>query len=628
MSLITRRKPLLGRLAAALGIALGLAAGSPLAPALAQQQDEARRCPPGEFEGPESCSGRPLISSGARLALQTGPIALPEGHRSQGYSVNVVASVGSTPAESALEGRLPQGLHLEASGNIAGVPQETGVFQFTVTLSDPTTVPTRTSQSYLLRIVGPTTSRPRPDPRPEPKPQRQPQPRPEPYVKKTGEVTIVVYELTSADLSGLIAGPVSSQAVGAQPTGAGGAVAAGAPAANVAPGALGGAGAPATSASTSGAAAAPTPAPANTPTPSRSSRPPTAAQIANVPGAAARALGAPASVAKVAAVPANLARRANSLTAAFRPLRRRGGTSAPEPAPAPAPEPAPAPALPVVVARAPSQAVAELLQIIFSTRDLPVVSVLPAGFAARAGPLISTPFPTRNLFKAALDHAAANAGVRLSPALSEAVTAKARKAVPYSHATPLHWVSQDGCRCNSPPHGADDKIVYGFYPFWRSGPSGPEVMFSRFNRIGLLGAQLQPDGGWVYPSSPQNAADDWWDGLSPFAMTAQAHNVELDLVLQASDWSFLNNPQLNEQALRTLYEQSARKAMQLLDTPLRGRGLRALLAPVWGQPRYVFGGVTVMFEAPSANSTEYAKFTQFNDGFLRELVREMERRKR
>src|SRR5262249_44496836 len=120
----------------------------------------------------------------------------------------------------------------------------------------------------------------------------------------------------------------------------------------------------------------------------------------------------------------------------------------------------------------------------------------------------------------------------------------------------------------------------------------------------------------------------WCAGLSAFAMAAQSHGARLDLVFQGMDWSQLAD--LPPEVLVSRYESAAREAMGMLDTRLNGRGFRALLAKGWRAPQSLSAGATVMRAPPSheADSKTWAAYRVFYDGFLRELVRGMQQRKR
>jgi hypothetical protein len=200
----------------------------------------------------------------------------------------------------------------------------------------------------------------------------------------------------------------------------------------------------------------------------------------------------------------------------------------------------------------------------------------------------------------------------------------ARKQEKWVGVAPLHWQSTPGCGC-VPAHGKDAKVVYGVFPFWRSKAMGT-IDFNRFNRISFLGVQLTSQGGWLRPSA-QGDEDLWWASAESFAQTAHAHGAQLDLVLQAGDWGALANTPESE--IKTLSEAAARRALVLVDTPLTGFDafVQRLLAPWWRPQAHVFDGVTLMFQPlPEAHSAAAKNVDEFIDGFMLELVREMQKK--
>jgi len=292
---------------------------------------------------------------------------------------------------------------------------------------------------------------------------------------------------------------------------------------------------------------------------------------------------------------------------------------------------------------------------------------LPDNFSTAAQPIMNTPYPSRDLFIAAVMF---RTGVPADTA--GAIADYVRGRYNYAGAKAPAWAPEPHCFCSAFVNSPDDTIVYGFYPFWRSNGALP-FLFRRINRVGVIGAQLQPNGAWTFqdrdrPKSgaafqnngpwtyPSLAAGgeswcpefDWWDrvkqrvglvgaaskvptwcaGLSAFAAAAQDHGVRLDLVFQGMDWSQLAD--LTPDVLTSRYEGAAREAMGMLDIPLNGRGFRAFLASGWGQPRYVFDGATVMLDPPPHDADEktWKAYRAFYDGFLRELVRGMQIRQR
>jgi len=185
----------------------------------------------------------------------------------------------------------------------------------------------------------------------------------------------------------------------------------------------------------------------------------------------------------------------------------------------------------------------------------------------------------------------------------------------------LTWNATPGCNCTPP---GDGSMVYGFYPFWRA-PLAAGVDFSRFNRISLLGVQMNASGGWLQPNL---AGDEVWGGVtSRLADQAVEHGAEVDLVLRIADVATLRRL-----SGARLMDFSARGAVAIADTPLAGGRLwllplprpQTFLAWFWHSPRYAFGGVTVMLPAgmftdPAADGNALA------DEFITALIRAMQK---
>ena len=297
------------------------------------------------------------------------------------------------------------------------------------------------------------------------------------------------------------------------------------------------------------------------------------------------------------------------------PVLAAGAAAAP---PANVPPPPPPPPPPSVV-RSASEKVTIILPL-----DTPQSAAYPTALATRAKALVNVEYPSRDLFEHAL--AASYAPEILSRTQLEKVADAATEYRYFARAPKLNWAPEAGCGCAS-PIGLQNKTVYGFFPFWRSEEPPPAIVFSKVSRIGFLGVQLGNDGSWTRPSGYSAGVDLWWRQTSTFARAAQAHGARLDLVLQRSDWGFLTRMDAVERT--ALYESAARTAVGLADTRLRNRGAGMLLLPFWREPKYVFDGITVMFDyTKGASAEELDAYIHFHDGFIRELIREMQASKR
>src|SRR5688572_22661568 len=85
------------------------------------------------------------------LVLDTTTLA--SGTSGQQYSVLLAASGGTTPyLWSLLSGSLPTGITLSAAGLLAGPPSVTGVFPFTIRVTDSAGSPDTDDQAFVLTI--------------------------------------------------------------------------------------------------------------------------------------------------------------------------------------------------------------------------------------------------------------------------------------------------------------------------------------------------------------------------------------------------------------------------------------------------------------------------------------------
>lgn len=236
-------------------------------------------------------------------------------------------------------------------------------------------------------------------------------------------------------------------------------------------------------------------------------------------------------------------------------------------------------------------------------------------------PMVNREYPNLALFRASLqsylpDPSADRTQGRV------AIEARAAKSAVLAKSPALHWTGKGGCDCvhPTPPHG--DRIIYGFMPFWRSTPAtkdAPQIDFSLYDRIGLLGVQITTNGHWI---RPQSADGDWWRDASAFSRAAEAHGTHLDLVLQGADWSMLRGKSQEER--RILAETAAAAAVEATNGSLtdNGRFVRWFLWRMWGSPTHVFDGITVMFTPPQVAEDKQPFATFYND-FMIALIADL-----
>lgn len=86
--------------------------------------------------------------------ISISPATLPGGTGSQNYTESLSASGGTAPYSYAVSGSLPVGVTLTTGGVLTGVPEESGVFPFTVTATD--NLGFSGTQAYTLTVAAPT----------------------------------------------------------------------------------------------------------------------------------------------------------------------------------------------------------------------------------------------------------------------------------------------------------------------------------------------------------------------------------------------------------------------------------------------------------------------------------------
>ncbi|HEV2346502.1 MAG TPA: putative Ig domain-containing protein [Actinocrinis sp.] len=108
-------------------------------------------------------AGHPLRTATSQpLTLIVVPVltgtttSLPQAAVAQagGYSAQLTAAGGTGPYVWTLTGTLPPGLSLSATGQITGQPTQTGVFPFSVQMTDASSPPLTSTESLSITVVG------------------------------------------------------------------------------------------------------------------------------------------------------------------------------------------------------------------------------------------------------------------------------------------------------------------------------------------------------------------------------------------------------------------------------------------------------------------------------------------
>jgi len=144
------------------------------------------------------------------------------------------------------------------------------------------------------------------------------------------------------------------------------------------------------------------------------------------------------------------------------------------------------------------------------------------------------------LFKYALEHLFLDSKLDYRPFLDQ-ILAQAR-IVPDEKLNRLQ-LSGDGCGCS-----ADfSTLVYGFYPSWLAAADAEQVVdFSLFDRIGFYALSLNHQGGIDQPLQWSNRF-----GAADFINVAHKHWVDVDVVIQATDWQTWDSKRLMRAAVST-----------------------------------------------------------------------------
>ena len=211
----------------------------------------------------------------------------------------------------------------------------------------------------------------------------------------------------------------------------------------------------------------------------------------------------------------------------------------------------------------------------------------------------------------------------LSAEIKKVLVANAAQSHLLSEAKPVKWTS-DGCGCLD-----IDKTQqsYMIYPFWQADGKAPQaIRFSNINRIGLLGVQLNDSGGYDAPRELLKG-----DENEAFINTAQRFGTKVDLVLHRSEWSTLLDLKLSEQ--ERILERAAQEAVRLADVPKTDllTKIKRFLLPGWGEPEYLYDGITVFFDSASIQPTtpeSQEKFKNLHQSFIDKLISEMQKTRR
>jgi hypothetical protein len=222
----------------------------------------------------------------------------------------------------------------------------------------------------------------------------------------------------------------------------------------------------------------------------------------------------------------------------------------------------------------------------------------------------------------------------LPDALRQALLAKARKVYPLGEIKDydlnkgrlLAW-QEAPCACVEP---LDRDVIYGLYQPWHAKAEAPvpKIDFSALHRISVFGVQFDNQGNYqMFPDE-----DTWKRKTDAMSHMALRHGTRLDLVVHRAAWTALLAQKQPDP--RTVWTRAAENAVDLLDAK-RDAGfdnwqefarlgwVRPFLA--WNEPRHVFDGITVFFDAaPTGEDGKH--YRQFLSGYVEALMEAMRRR--
>lgn len=195
----------------------------------------------------------------------------------------------------------------------------------------------------------------------------------------------------------------------------------------------------------------------------------------------------------------------------------------------------------------------------------------------------------------------------LPPDIRAELVAAAQKRYPLDAAKPPQW-TDGNCGCVH-----EDMLgeVYGFYPFWAAAGKPQQLDFSLLTRIAVHAATFGDDGSLQQPAS-------WTSGPVDFAVQAERHGTQMDLVVWRNDWKTLLAQ--DDARLERTARELARNAIAAVDAPLRDRASRLQrYLPFYAAKPTMADGITVFFDnAPSA-ATDPAGAQAFAS-FLRKFM--------
>ena len=99
----------------------------------------------------------PASAPAATLTLIYQTVPLPSGRLNQPYKPRDLVRGGNGPYRFTLDGTLPPGLTLDATGRLAGTPTASGGYRFQLTVTDASNPPHVDQAPYVLHVLDPVT---------------------------------------------------------------------------------------------------------------------------------------------------------------------------------------------------------------------------------------------------------------------------------------------------------------------------------------------------------------------------------------------------------------------------------------------------------------------------------------
>ena len=176
----------------------------------------------------------------------------------------------------------------------------------------------------------------------------------------------------------------------------------------------------------------------------------------------------------------------------------------------------------------------------------------------------------------------------MPPELRAWLIESSRKTHALSFDKKIAWDGK-GCGC------VQDEIqgqIYGFFPDWWATGQPQKIDFSRLTRASVFGVAINDDGSLALPDPTQ-------PGFTDFIQQARVHGTAVDLTLYRNDWQFLKNPDAKERdaTIQRIIKQVPGRALGVINRPLSDWRSRLFgLLPGLGGDSHMGDGITLFLD--------------------------------